>query len=302
MNKELINFQWKHIRRIRDENKELRYFSVVDIVSALSWRKDWRKYRNKLKQRLNEEKSEVVTNCHQLKLPAEDGKMRLTDVADTQIMFRIIQSIPSPNAEPFKLRLAKVWYERIEETEDPELGINRALQNYINKWYDEGWINQRLKTIDIRKSLTNERKERWILDNQYAILTDEITKARAGITTKQYKKHKWLKKENLRDNMTNLETILNMLAEASTAEISTIEKPTTLDKSKKIAKRWWNIAFETRKNLEKETKKEIISSKNNIDNNEWTIQYINSQEWKQTTKQINKHIDSIIKNEDQYLV
>ena len=302
MNKELINFQWKNIRRIRDENQELRYFSVVDIVSALSWSKDGRKYRNKLKQRLNEEKSEVVTNCHQLKLIAEDGKMRMTDVANTQTMFRVIQSIPSPNAEPFKLRLAKVWYERIEETEDPELGINRALQNYINKWYDESRINQRLKTIDVRKSLTNERQKRWILDNQYAILTDEITKARAGISTKQYKKHKWLKKENLRDNMTNLETILNMLAEASTAEISTIEKPTTLDKSKKIAKRWWNIAFETRKNLEKETKKEIISSKNNINNSKWTIQYLNSKEWKQTTKQINKHIDSIIKDEDQYMV
>ena len=222
MNKELINFQWKSIRRIRDENKELRYFSVVDIVSALSWSKDWRKYRNKLKQRLNEEKSEVVTNCHQLKLIATDWKMRMTDVADTQTMFRIIQSIPSPNAEPFKLRLAKVWYERIEETEDPELWINRALQNYINKGYDEAWINQRLKSIEVRKALTNERRKRWILNHQYGILTDEITKARAGITTKQYKKHKWLKKENLRDNMSNLEIILNMLAEASTTEISQI--------------------------------------------------------------------------------
>ena len=200
MNKELINFKWKNIRRIRDENKELRYFSVVDIVSALSWSDRPRKYRNDLKTKLITEWSEVSEKIGQLKMLATDGKKYLTDITDTQTMFRIIQSIPSPNAEPFKLRLAKVWYERIEETEDPELGINRALQNYINKWYDESWINQRLKTIDIRKSLTNERKERWILDNQYAILTDEITKARAGITTKQYKKHKWLKKENLRDN------------------------------------------------------------------------------------------------------
>jgi hypothetical protein len=237
MNKDLLTFQWTNIRRIWDDAKELRYFSVVDIISVLSWSTDWRKYWNKLKQRLNEEKSEVVTNCHQLKLIAEDGKMRKTDVADTQTMFRVIQSIPSPNAEPFKLRLAKVWYERIEETEDPELWISRALQNYINKWYSEPWINQRLKSIEVRNVLTDERKKRWVLNNQYWILTDEITKAWAGISTKQYKQHKWLKKENLRDNMTNLELILNMLAEATTTEFSKKEKPQWFKQSKKIAKK-----------------------------------------------------------------
>lgn len=264
MKSALAMFQWKKIRRIRDNQKESRYFSVVDIVSALSWSVDGRKYRNKLKQRLKTEGSEVVTICHQLKLTAEDGKLRLTDVADTESIFRIIQSIPSPNAEPFKLRLAKVWYERIEETEDPELGINRALQNYINKWYSESWINQRLKSIEVRKSLTDERKQRWILDKDYAILTDEITKARAGISTRQYKDYKWLKKQSLRDNMTNLELILNMLAEASTTEISQTENPESFDHSKNIAKRWGKVALVAKEKLEKETGKKIISKKNHL--------------------------------------
>ena len=241
MNKELITFKWSKIRRIRDDNKELRYFSVVDVVSALSWSdgKDVWAYWRKLKQRLKQDWSEVVTKCHGLKLVASDGKMRLTDVANTQTMFRIIQSIPSPNAEPFKLRLAKVWYERIEETQDPELWINRALQNYINKWYDESWINQRLKTIEVRKALTDERKKRWILDNQYGILTDEITKAWAGIST--------------------LEVILNMLAEAATTEISKKKQPKWLKQNQKIAKKWGKAALAARENIESEVGESLIS-------------------------------------------
>lgn len=229
MDQNLIMFNQKKIRRIRDNDKELWYFSVVDIVSVLSWSLDWRNYWKVLKNRLKKEGSEVVTFCNQLKLLAEDGKMRNTDVADTQTIFRIIQTIPSPNAEPFKLRLAKVGYERIEETEDPELWIHRALQNYINKGYDENWINQRLKSIEVRKTLTDEWKKRWILNTDYAILTDEITKAWAGMSTREYKDYKSLKKENLRDNMSNLELILNMLAEASTTEISQQEQPNSFE-------------------------------------------------------------------------
>jgi len=215
-----------------------------------------------MKNRLKKEWSEVVTKCNQLKLLAEDGKYRKTDTADTETIFRIIQSIPSPNAEPFKLRLAKVGYERVEEIDDPELWINRSLQNYINKWYDENRINQRLKTIEVRKQLTDERKERWILNKDYAILTDEITKARAWMSTREYKTHKWLKKENLRDNMSNLELILNMLAEASTTEISQQENPAWFEENKNIAKRWWSVAFEARKKLEEESKKKVISDQN----------------------------------------
>lgn len=261
MNKELTTFQWKNIRRIRDDNKELRYFSVVDIISTLSWSDRPRKYRSDLKTKLITEWSEVSAKIGQLKMPSPDGKMRLTDVANTETMFRIIQSIPSPNAEPFKLRLAKVWYERIEETQDPELWINRALQNYINKWYSEPWINQRLKSIEVRNVLTDERKKRWVLSNHYGILTDEITKARAGITTKQYKQHKWLKKENLRDNMTNLELILNMLAEATTTEISKKEKPNWFGQSKKIAHKWGRVAWVARVEIENQLWDSIISSK-----------------------------------------
>lgn len=264
MKPNLALFEWKKIRRIWDEITEKWYFSVVDIVWSLSESKDSRKYWNKLKQRLKEEWSELVTKCHQLKLLASDGKYYNTDVADTESMFRIIQSIPSPNAEPFKLWLAKVWYERIEETEDPELGINRALNNYLEKWYSEDWINQRLKSIEVRKQLTNERKKSWVLDKEYAILTDEITRARAGINTREYKTVKWLKKENLRDNMTNLEIILNMLAEATTTEISQKENPKWLEESRKIAKKWWEVAGNARKEIESKTWKKIVSEKNNL--------------------------------------
>ncbi len=260
----LAFFEGKQIRRIRDEVTEKWFFSVVDVTSALSQSSDWRKYRNKLKERLKAEWSEVVTNCHQLKLLAEDGKMRLTDVADTETMFRIIQSIPSPNAEPFKLWLARVGYERIEETEDPELWINRALQNYLNKWYSEDWVNQRLKTIEVRKALTDEWKKGWVLRQDYAILTDEITRAWAWMPTREYKNYKWLKKENLRDNMNNLELILNMLAEATTTEINKKENPEWLEECKKIAKEWWKVAWNTRKDIEAKIGKSVISQDNNL--------------------------------------
>jgi len=196
MSQEIILFNNKEIRRHRDQKQQKRYFSVVDIVSILSQSADGRKYWNKLKQRLKEEWSEVVTNCHQLKLTASDGKMRLTDATDTESMLRIIQSVPSPNAEPIKKWLAKVGYERIEEMNDPELTINRALTTYSAKWYPQDWINQRLKTIDIRKDLTDERKRIWIQEwKEYAILTNEITKARSGMTVNEYKKHKNLKQQ-----------------------------------------------------------------------------------------------------------
>lgn len=260
----LAFFEGKKIRRVWDEVTEKRFFSVVDVVSALSQSVDWRKYRNKLKERLKIEWSEVVTNCHQLKLVAEDGKMRLTDVANTQVMFRIIQSIPSPNAEPFKLWLARVWYERIEEAEDPELWINRALKNYLNKWYSEDWVNQRLKTIEVRKSLTDEWKKWWIGQNDYAILTDEITKAWAGMRTREYKNHKWLKKENLRDNMNNLELILNMLAEATTTEINKKEHPKWLEENRDTARKWWNVAGNARKDIESKIGKSVISQESNL--------------------------------------
>lgn len=266
----LTLFEWKQIRRVWDEITENWFFSIVDIVWALSDSKDARKYWNKLKQRLWEDWSEVVTKCHQLKLLASDWKMRLTDVANTENMFRIIQSIPSQNAEPFKLWLAKVWYERIEESEDPELAINRALNNYLAKWYSEDWINQRLKSIEVRKQLTNEWKESWVLGSEYAILTDDITKAWAWISTREYKNYKWLKKENLRDNMTNLEIVLNMLAEATTTEISKAENPNWLQESRKIAKRWWNVAWQARKNIEKETWKKVLSKGNNLGLKNWS--------------------------------
>ncbi|MEK7508639.1 MAG: BRO family protein, partial [Patescibacteria group bacterium] len=213
-NKAIAIFEGKQIRRHWNEEKELWYFSVVDVVGVLTESADPRKYWNKLAQRLREEGSEVVTKCHQLKMPAADGKFYLTDAADTEAMFRIIQSIPSPKAEPFKLWLARVGYERIEETEDPEKAIQRALATYLKKGYSKEWVDLRLKTIEIRKDLTNEWNERGVkTSDEFAILTDDISFAWAGLKTKDYKKHKDLKKENLRDNMTNLELVLNMLAE-----------------------------------------------------------------------------------------
>ncbi len=256
-------FEGKKIRKHWDEKKEKWYFSVVDIVQALIGQPDFiraRKYWNKLSERLKGEGSEVVTNCHQLKMVATDGKMRLTDVADTEATLRIIQSIPSPNAEPFKIWLAKVGYERIEETEDPELAINRALKTYFKKGYSQSWINQRLKSIEIRKELTDEWEKHDVKEGlEYAILTDEITKAWSGMTARKYKNYKGLKKENLRDNMTNLELIFSMLGEAATTEITKSENPIGFIENKKVSRKGGQIAGDARKKLESQTGRKVIS-------------------------------------------
>jgi len=233
------------------------------VIEILTESVNPRKYWSVLKTRLKKEGSEVATNCSQLKLIASDGKKYLTDVADTETLLRLIQSIPSPKAEPFKVWLAKVGYERIEETEDPELAMERAMQTYLKKGYSKDWINQRLKSIEIRKELTDEWKERGMKEGlEYAILTDEITKAWAGKSVKQYKKFKDLKKQNLRDNMTNLELVLNMLAEASTTEISKKQKPKGLNQNKQVAQKGGDAAKQARKSIEKQTGESIVSSKN----------------------------------------
>ncbi|MFZ2152438.1 MAG: BRO family protein [Microgenomates group bacterium] len=260
----VIIFQNNKVRRIWDEQKELWYFSVVDIIEILTGSTNPQVYWRVLKKRLIDEGSnETVTNCNGLKMLASDGKMRITDVADTQNMFRIIQSIPSPKAEPLKLWLAKVGYQRLEEIEDPELAINRALQNFLKKGYSKEWINQRLKTIEVRKELTDEWQSRGVEEGlEFAILTNEITKAWSGKTVREYKNFKNLKKENLRDNMTNLELVINTLAEATTTEISKDRKPKTLNESKQIANRGGQIAGNARKEIELETGKKIVSPKN----------------------------------------
>ncbi|MBI5356836.1 hypothetical protein HZB78_04470 [Candidatus Collierbacteria bacterium] len=256
----LAIFEGKQIRRHWDAEKELWYFSVVDMVSVLSNSTSPLVYWRKLKERLKKEGSETVTKCHGLKMLAAEGKMRLTDVADTETMFRIIQSIPSPNAEPFKLWLARVGYERIEEAEDPERAINRAMRTYLKKGYSLEWINQRLKSIEIRKELTDEWEKRGAKEGlEFSILTDDITFAWAGLTTKQYKRHKGLKMQSLRDNMTNLELVLNMLAEVSTTEISQKEEPDTFDKNRNVARRGGGVARVARRKIETETGKNVIS-------------------------------------------
>jgi len=252
-------FEEKKVRSVWNEEAEKWYFSIVDVVGVLTDSVDASAYWRKLKQRLKEEGNETVTNCHSLKMLAEDGKMRLTDVADTEQLFRLIQSIPSPRAEPFKLWIAKVARERIDELEDPEIGIDRLMETYLKKGYSKEWINQRLKSIEVRKELTDEWETRGVQKGQeFAILTDEITKAWSGLTVKQYKNHKDLKKENLRDNMTNLELVLNMLAEATT-EISKEKNPKTFEDNKKIAKQGGTIAGNTRKAIEEKTGKKIVS-------------------------------------------
>ncbi len=256
-------FEGKSIRRNWDNQKELWYFSVVDVVTVLTNSTNPRKYWNKLAERLRKEGSESVTKCHQLKMQASDGKYYLTDAADTEVMLRIIQSIPSPNAEPFKLWLARVGYERLEETADPELAINRALKTYLQKGYSRDWINQRLKSIEIRKALTDEWEQRGVKEGlEFAILTDEITQAWTGLTTKQYKNLKDLKKENLRDNMTNLELVLNMLAETATTEISQKRQPKNFPESKKVAREGGNVAGNARKEIESKTGRKVITQKN----------------------------------------
>ena len=258
-------FENKKIRTKWDGEQEKWFFSIVDVVTVLTDNdsQGGRKYWNKLAQRLKEEGNETVTNCHQLKLQAEDGKLRLTDVADTEQLLRLVQSIPSKKAEPFKLWLAKVGYQRIEETEDPELAFNRAMQTYLRKGYSKEWINQRLKTIEVRKELTDEWG-RVGIDKQsdYAILTNEITKAWAGKTVKEYKQFKSLKKENLRDNMTNIELILNMLAEATTKEISEKEDPSTFDDSKEIAREGGATAKVAKDRIEKRLGQKVVTAIN----------------------------------------
>lgn len=259
----IILFNNKQVRRHWSSNKEKWYFAVVDVVMILTDSVNPQSYWRKLKERLLKEGNESVTNCHTLKMKARDGKMRKIDVANAEQLLRLTQSIPSKKAEPFKLWLAKVGYERIEETEDPELAIHRAMQTYFKKGYSKEWINQRLKSIEVRKELTDEWQERGMKEGlEYAILTNEITKAWADISIKSYKKFKGLKKENLRDNMTNLELVLNMLAEASTTEISKKKKPQGLDKNKQIAKQGGTVAKKARTEIEKRTGEDVISSKN----------------------------------------
>ncbi len=252
-------FHGSKIRRVWDNEKELWYFAIVDIIEALTQSSNPRTYWKVFKFRLKEEGSEVVTKCNQLKMQATDRKYYMTDCADTETTLRLIQSIPSPNAEPLKLWLARVGYERLEETADPELAINRALKTYLQKGYSKAWINQRLKSIEIRKSLTDEWETRGVKEGlEYAILTDEITKAWTGFTTKQYKNLKGLKKENLRDNMSNLELVLNMLAETATTEISQKRKPKGFIPSKEIAKEGGTIAGNARKEIEGKTGRRVI--------------------------------------------
>ena len=260
-------FENKRIRTAWDEEEEEWYFSVVDVVAVLTDQPTQRgasNYWAKLKERLRAEgANELLTNCQQLKMTAVDGKRRLTDVATTEQLLRIIQSIPSSRAEPFKAWLAEVGRERIEETIDPELTIDRALETYVKKGYTREWINQRLQAIQVRKELTDEWETRGVQKNvEYAILTDEISRAWSGMTTRQYKKLKGLTKENLRDNMTTLELVLNMLAEATTTELSKEHQPETFSENQEIARRGGRIAGQARRAIEADTGKPVITSKN----------------------------------------
>lgn len=253
-------FEDSTIRTIWNSDNEKWYISIVDVISVLTQSIDPAAYWRKLKQRLKAEGNQTVTNCHGLKMLAPDGKMRKTDVADTEQVFRLIQSIPSPKAEPFKLWLAQIASERLDEMQDPELTIDRALKEYLELGYSENWINQRLKSIEVRKELTDEWKKRGLKEGvPFATLTNIITKAWADKTTKEYKVLKGLKKENLRDNMTNTELILNMLAEASTKDISQAVEPKNFAESKKVAKQGGNVAKVARKELEAKTGKKVIS-------------------------------------------
>jgi hypothetical protein len=257
-------FESKKIRVHWDDDSEKWYFSIIDIIETLTDSNNPRRYWSDLKRKLSKEGfNQLYEIIVQLKLESSDGKKYVTDCADTEGLLRIIQSIPSPKAEPFKIWLAKVGYERIEETEDPEKGFDRAMETYFKKGYSKNWINQRLKSIEVRKELTDEWDKSGVKKgSEYAILTDEITKAWAGYTTKEYKKFKDLKKENLRDNMTNLELILNMLAETSTTELSKKEKPKTLLENKKIARKGGTVAGNARKDLEKKLGESVISPLN----------------------------------------
>ena len=262
-NDKLQLFENKAIRTAWDEEKEEWYFSIVDVVAVLTDSPNPQTYWRVMKKRLKDEGNETVTNCNALKMTAADGKKRLTDVATTEQLLRIIQSIPSPKAEPFKLWLAEVGRERIEETIDQEQAIDRALETYLKKGYTREWINQRLQAIQVRKELTDEWQDRGVKKGvEYAILTDEITRAWSGMTTRQYKKLKGLKKENLRDNMSTTEIILNMLAETSTKDISQASKPETFEENIEVARRGGNVAGIAKQALEAETGKPVITSQN----------------------------------------
>jgi BRO family, N-terminal domain len=256
-------FEDRKVRTVWDAEQEKWYLSIVDVIGVLTDSPNPRKYWSVLKTRLKAEGSQLATNCSQLKMQSADGKFYLTDVADTEQLFRLVQSIPSPKAEPFKLWLARVAAERLDEMQDPELSIDRALEQYLQLGYSENWINQRLKSIEIRKELTDEWKSRGLKEGQqFATLTDIITKAWAGKTTKEYKTLKGLKKENLRDNMTNTELILNMLAEASTKDISQAVNPIDFEESKKVAKQGGNVAKVALKELEAKTGKKVVTALN----------------------------------------
>ena len=262
-NDKLQLFENKAIRTAWDEEKEEWYFSIVDVVAVLTDSPNPQTYWRVMKKRLKDEGNETVTNCNALKMTAADGKKRLTDVATTEQLLRIIQSIPSPKAEPFKLWLAEVGRERIEETIDPEQAIDRALETYLKKGYTREWINQRLQAIQVRKELTDEWQDRGVKKGvEYAILTDEITRAWSGMTTRQYKKLKGLKKENLRDNMSTMEIVLNMLAEASTTEISKSENPQTFEENRTVAQKGSEVAGTARRAVEAQTGKSVITSQN----------------------------------------
>ena len=266
MNKkqEIKLFEEQKVRMEWDDEKEKWFFSIVDVCAVLTESKDYltaRKYWNKLKQRLKEEGNETVTNCHQLKMKAADGKMRLTDVADMEQMLRVIQSIPSPKAEPFKQWMAEVASQRVDQMQDPELNFEQAYADYRRLGYSDRWINQRLKSIEVRKGLTDEWDRAGVKEGQqYATLTDIITQAWSGKTTRQYKQYKGLKKESLRDNMTNIELALNILAEASTTEISKAQNPKGFKQSAAVARKGGKIAGDARKKLEAQTGRSVISS------------------------------------------
>jgi len=266
MNNEIKIFEGNQIRSVWDNEKEEWYFSVVDVIGILTESKDPGAYWRKLKQRLKEEGSEVVTFCHGLKLMATDGKMRETDACDMQGIFRIIQSVPSPKAEPFKIWLAEVGKERLDEIVDPELTIERALETYLRKGYSREWINQRLQAIQVRKELTDSWQDHGVKEGlEYAILTNEISKAWAGMSTREYKDFKGLKKQNLRDNMSTTELILNMLAETATKDIANTSNPQGLEENKKVAKRGGHVAKVAKETLEQEIGGSVITSKNAID-------------------------------------
>lgn len=257
-------FHSQQIRSHWDAERELWFFSVVDVIGALTGSENPRKYWSVLKTRLKKEGSQLATNCSQLKMQSADGKFYSTDVANTETLLRLVQSVPSPQAEPFKLWLAQVGYERLEENEDPELTIDRALAAYLAKGHSKEWINQRLKTIEVRKELTDEWENRGVKKGvQFAILTDEITRAWSGMSTREYKQLKDLKKENLRDNMSNLELVLNMLAEATTTEISKETEPQNFTDNKIVAQQGGEVAGNARKDIESKTGKPVISGKNN---------------------------------------